>query len=108
MDAEARWFPPGSLANLPDIEARRADFPILGWALEPGDAVAFHMLTLHAARGVEGNRRRRVFSVRFLGDDIMHAPRRWKTSPDFRVWRRSCRRVASMNHPLFPELWRSP
>ena len=43
--------------------------------IEPGDVVCFHMLTLHASAGVEGSRRRRVFSVRFLGDDIVHAPR---------------------------------
>ena len=35
------------------------DFRILGWELEPGDAVFFHMLTLHAAGGVPGPHRRR-------------------------------------------------
>ena len=49
MDAEARWFPDGSLADLPDIDANRPSYPILGWAIQPGDAVAFHMLALHAA-----------------------------------------------------------
>jgi ectoine hydroxylase-related dioxygenase (phytanoyl-CoA dioxygenase family) len=107
MDSQAQWFPEGTLADLPDIEARRSDFPILGWALEPGDAVCFHMLTLHAARGVEGNRRRRVFSVRVLGDDIVHAPRRWKTSPDFPGLQDELPAGSPMNHPLFPELWRA-
>jgi ectoine hydroxylase-related dioxygenase (phytanoyl-CoA dioxygenase family) len=107
MDSQAQWFPEGTLADLPDIEARRSDFPILGWALEPGDAVCFHMLTLHAARGVEGNRRRRVFSVRVLGDDIVHAPRRWKTSPDFPGLQDELPAASPMNHPLFPELWRA-
>ena len=100
-------FPKGLWRDLPDIEARRSDFPILGWALDPGDAVCFHMLTLHAARGVEGDRRRRVFSVRFLGDDIVHAPRRWKTSPDFPGLENELPAGAPMNHPLFPELWRA-
>ena len=81
MASEAKWFPEGTLADLPDIEADRDAFPILGWALEPGDAVFFHMLTLHAAGGSAG--RRRAFSVRFLGDDVTHAPRRWTTSPAF-------------------------
>ena len=27
MDAQAKWFPEGSLADLPDIEARRDSFP---------------------------------------------------------------------------------
>jgi ectoine hydroxylase-related dioxygenase (phytanoyl-CoA dioxygenase family) len=105
MDSQARWFPEGSLADLPDIESRRGDFPIIGWALEPGDAVCFHMLTLHAARGLDGTNRRRVFSVRFLGDDITHAPRRWKTSPEFPGLTAELRPGAPMNHPLFPLLW---
>jgi ectoine hydroxylase-related dioxygenase (phytanoyl-CoA dioxygenase family) len=108
MDDQAKWFPEGSLADLPDIEAQRSDIPILGWALEPGDAVAFHMLTLHAARGLEGTNRRRVFSVRFLGDDITHAPRRWKTSPEFPGLTGELPAGAPMNHPLFPVLWQSP
>jgi len=107
MDAQARWFPEGSLADLPDIEADRDAYPILGWELEPGDAVCFHMLTLHAARGVSGVRRRRVFSVRFLGDDITHAPRRWKTSPEFPGLADQLAAGAPMNHPLFPLLWRA-
>ncbi|MFM7704019.1 MAG: phytanoyl-CoA dioxygenase family protein [Rubrivivax sp.] len=109
MTHEARWFPEGSLADLPDIDAgRRANPPthrILGWALEPGDAVAFHMLTLHAAGGVDAGRRRRVFSVRFLGDDMRHAPRRWKTSPDFPGLATELPAGAEMAHPLFPLLF---
>jgi ectoine hydroxylase-related dioxygenase (phytanoyl-CoA dioxygenase family) len=105
MDSQAKWFPEGSLADLPNIEASRSDFPILGWELEPGDLVCFQMLTLHASRGVDGTRRRRVFSVRFLGDDITHAPRRWKTSPEFPGLRDQLATGAPMEHPLFPILW---
>lgn len=105
MTNEAKWFPEGSLADLPDIEADRSRHRILGWALEPGDAVAFNMLTLHASAGVEPGRRRRVFSVRMLGDDMRHAPRRWKTSPDFPGLAEELPPGAPMNHPLFPVLW---
>jgi len=52
-DAQARWFPEGSLADLPDIEGHRERFPIIGWELEPGDMVCFQMLTLHAAGGAD-------------------------------------------------------
>jgi ectoine hydroxylase-related dioxygenase (phytanoyl-CoA dioxygenase family) len=104
MDQQARWFPEGSLADLPDIDATRAQQPILGWALEPGDVVAFHMLALHAAAGVDGDRRRRVFSLRYLGDDARHAPRRWKTSPDFPGLAAQLPAGAEMDHPLFPLL----
>lgn len=107
MDAQARWFPEGSLADLPDIEGRRSAFRILGWELEPGDVVCFHMLTLHASGGVSAGRRRRVFSVRLLGDDMRHAPRRWKTSPDFPGLAEALPAGAPMEHPLFPVLWRA-
>ena len=108
MDHQAKWFPEGSLANLPDIEAARklAGGPrIIGWEVEPGDAVCFHMLALHAAGGVDGDRRRRVFSVRFLGDDIRHAPRMWATSPEFPGLRDELAAGQPMAHALFPVLW---
>jgi ectoine hydroxylase-related dioxygenase (phytanoyl-CoA dioxygenase family) len=105
LDSRAKWFPEGSLADLPDIEANRAAFPILGWALEPGDIVCFQMLTLHASAGVDGAARRRVFSVRFLGDDIRHAPRAWRTSPEFPGLIDELPAGAPMEHALFPLLW---
>jgi len=106
LDAQARWFPEGALAELPDIDADRSRHRLLGWELRPGDAVCFHMLTLHASGGVgAGDSRRRVFSVRLLGDDIRHAPRSWKTSPDFPGLAEALPADAPLQHPLFPLLW---
>jgi len=105
MDAQAKWFPEGSLKDLPDIDAQRDQHRILGWEIEPGDAVCFHMLTLHASAGVEENRRRRVFSVRFLGDDVTHAPRTWPTSPEFPGLSDAIPSGAKLHHELFPLLW---
>jgi ectoine hydroxylase-related dioxygenase (phytanoyl-CoA dioxygenase family) len=102
LDEQARWFPEGTLAELPDIEGDRGAYRIVRWALEPGDAVFFHMLTLHHAYGVPGARRRRAFSLRFLGDDIVHAPRAWTTSPPFDEL--ALPAGAPMDHPLFPVL----
>jgi ectoine hydroxylase-related dioxygenase (phytanoyl-CoA dioxygenase family) len=104
-DNQAMWFPEGSLGDLPDIESERSAHQILGWALEPGDVVAFHMLTLHGSGGVEPGTRRRVFSLRCLGDDIVHAPRRWTTSPEFPGLVDELPAGAPMAHPLFPILW---
>lgn len=103
LDGQAKWFPEGSLAELPDIGPD--DPRVLRWDLEPGDAVCFHMLTLHAAGGVDGPNRRRVLSLRFLGDDMVHAPRTWTTSPPFPGLADELPAGAAMDHPLFPVLW---
>jgi ectoine hydroxylase-related dioxygenase (phytanoyl-CoA dioxygenase family) len=109
LTQQARWFAPGSLAELPDINHQRQQpgnpHNIIGWALQPGDAVAFHMLTLHATAGVGPSNRRRVFSVRYLGDDMRHAPRAWKTSPQFDGLADRLAEGAVMDDPLFPLVW---
>lgn len=96
LDGQAKWFPEGSLAELPAIEPD--DPRILAWELEPGDAVCFHMLALHGTAGVAGPHRRRVLSLRFLGDDMVHAPRAWVTSPPYPA-------DVDLDGPLFPALW---
>ncbi|CAB4828488.1 unannotated protein [freshwater metagenome] len=99
---QAKWFPEGSLGDLPDIDSDRDSFRILGWDLEPGDAVFFHMLTLHGAAGSRS--RRRVFSVRFIGDDARHTVRNWKTSPEFTGLAAQLPDGVPFDHPLFPLL----
>jgi ectoine hydroxylase-related dioxygenase (phytanoyl-CoA dioxygenase family) len=106
LEGQARWFPEGSLEELPDIDAQRGALRIAGWELQPGDAVFFHFLTLHVAAGVEGPSRRRALSLRFLGDDAVHAPRPWRTSPPFPGLEAELPAGAPMDHPLFPVLWR--
>lgn len=104
----AAWFPEGTLAELPDFDVDPERYPVIGWPLEPGDAVFFDMLTVHGAGGVDGERRRRVLSVRFLGDDAVHAPRPWVTSPPFPGLEDELLAGAPMDHPLFPVLWARP
>jgi len=51
MQGEARWFPEGTLAELPDIEADRAAFDIRRYQLAPGDAIFFDFLTAELPAG---------------------------------------------------------
>lgn len=104
LDNQAKWFPEGTLSEIPAVEADREAFDIRGWAMEPGDAVFFHMLTIHHAYGVPGANRRRAFSLRFLGDDMVHAPRPWVTSPQFDGLEEVLPVGTPMEHPLFPVL----
>jgi ectoine hydroxylase-related dioxygenase (phytanoyl-CoA dioxygenase family) len=101
-DNQAKWFPEGTLQELPAIDANPDRFTQMGWALQPGDAVAFHMLTLHASGGVSPHSRRRVFSVRYLGDDARHAVRPWRTSPPFAALSDRLPDGAPMEDGLFP------
>jgi ectoine hydroxylase-related dioxygenase (phytanoyl-CoA dioxygenase family) len=103
MSKRAQWFPEGSLAELPDMTLAVNQARVIGWALQPGDMVAFHMLTLHAAPG--SATQRRVFSARYLGDDIVHAPREWRTSPEFAGLRETLAAGAPMRHEKFPQVW---
>lgn len=69
---------------VPDIEARRDDYEILSWELGPGDAIAFHMKTVHGAPGTETlTSRRRAVATRWLGDDAVFAKRPFEPSPPF-------------------------
>jgi ectoine hydroxylase-related dioxygenase (phytanoyl-CoA dioxygenase family) len=103
-DHQAKWFPDGALAELPAIDEQPEHYPQLAWAMEPGDVVAFHMLTLHASGGVSPSRRRRVFSARYLGDDARHAPRPWRTSPPFAGLSDRLADGAVMDDVLFPRV----
>ena len=88
-----------------DIEADPGNYSVLSWALEPGNAVAFHMLTLHNGAGTKALRR--VFSVRMLGDDIQYAPRTWETFPGFPGFSAELSAGVPMGHKLLPLIWPS-
>jgi ectoine hydroxylase-related dioxygenase (phytanoyl-CoA dioxygenase family) len=69
---------------LPDIEANREAYEILGWQTEPGDVVAFHFRTVHGApANRSSSERRRAFSSRWVGDDATFADRHGNVSPPF-------------------------
>ncbi len=105
LTGEARWFPEGSLEELPDVEADRAAFDIRAYELEPGDAVFFDFLTVHGAPGFPFPGRRRVLSLRYLSDEARHAPRSWRTSPPFEELAGQLPAGAELDHPLFPVVW---
>jgi ectoine hydroxylase-related dioxygenase (phytanoyl-CoA dioxygenase family) len=105
LTSEARWFPEGSLSELPDVEADRESYDIRRFELEPGDAIFFDFLTMHGAPGFPFDSRRRVLSLRYLSADARHAPRRWRTSPPFDGLDREIEAGAVMDHPLFPVAW---
>ena len=74
-DSNANWISKGEGDPCPDIEAARNKFDIIGFDMEPGDAVVFSAWTLHGARGNSSpNMRRAAISTRWLGDDAIWYP----------------------------------
>jgi len=74
-DVSANLFDPAQWPPLPDVDAQRAAFDILSWAVEPGDAVIFHPAVLHGGAPTLAGVRRRTLSLRFFGDDAWCAAR---------------------------------
>ncbi len=105
LKKEARWFPEGSLAELPDIDADRRAFDIRQFDMQPGDAIFFDFLTVHGAPGFGYQARRRILSLRYLSAGVRHAPRTWRTSPPYDDLAAELPAGAAMDHPLFPVVW---
>ena len=106
VDKEARWFPEGTLEEVPDIDQDRDSFQIRSWELEPGDAICFSFLSLHAAPGTKKGRR--TVSLRYVGEDVRRAQRPWRTSPPFPELddqKDGLKDGDELNHPLFPVVW---
>lgn len=88
---------------VPDVERERDKLTVLGWAMHPGDAVAFDFRCLHGAPANTTTNRRRAVSFRWVGDDARFAKRRGRTSPPFPdlVFEDG----APFEGPDFPVLW---
>ncbi|MEK9719503.1 MAG: phytanoyl-CoA dioxygenase family protein [Quisquiliibacterium sp.] len=70
-----------SMESIPDEASLRAQYKLVSYALQPGDCIAFHALTLHGAPGNAQPTRRRAFAARFTGDDARFALREGFMSP---------------------------
>ena len=92
--------------TVPDMDIARADHDILGWEMKAGDAVAFHFRTLHGAPANHSANRRRVISVRWVGDDAVFANRAGPTSPAFPEL--AYQPGTPFDGPDFPVIWPRP
>jgi ectoine hydroxylase-related dioxygenase (phytanoyl-CoA dioxygenase family) len=70
-DDTAPLYKRSLLPRLPDIQARRDEFDIVAWDVEPGDLLVFHLDMLHGGAGTVPGLRRRTLSLRFLGPDVV-------------------------------------
>jgi ectoine hydroxylase-related dioxygenase (phytanoyl-CoA dioxygenase family) len=116
-----RWFQPRGFSDsktginsytqnpdyepVPDIDGARGDYDIVTFDMQPGDALAFHALTLHGAGGnATADRRRRGYAVRYVGDDVRYDPRPGTTAL---LLDDALSPGTALDLPRFPVVWRS-
>ena len=88
---------------MPDIDATREDYEILGWSVEPGDCIAFHGVTVHGAAGNAAETRRRAISTIWMGDDARYGERPSPGRPHFHGHDRAL--GDHMEGGYFPRVW---
>jgi ectoine hydroxylase-related dioxygenase (phytanoyl-CoA dioxygenase family) len=72
-----------NLPAVPDIEAHRDSYDILGWDYEPGDVLLFHGHILHSALGnAESPLQRRAHASLWAGPDVHYLHRVGQVIPD--------------------------
>jgi ectoine hydroxylase-related dioxygenase (phytanoyl-CoA dioxygenase family) len=72
-----------TLPAVPDIEAHRDSYDILGWDYEPGDVLLFHGHILHSALGdVVSQNPRRAHASLWAGRDVRYLHRVGQVIPD--------------------------
>ena len=55
----------------PDIDADPEGFGVISWDMQPGDCVAFNSRIMHGGSGkLDGDHDLRVFTTKWLGDDV--------------------------------------
>ncbi|MBJ37425.1 MAG: hypothetical protein CMD83_03010 [Gammaproteobacteria bacterium] len=112
-DDTAPLYPESKLPRLPDIQAERDEWDIVGSELDRGDVIAFHIGCLHAGGGTPPGERRRTLVLRFLGEDVVWVERNETPHPDSSVARRARAAAASGQParqkvmPLGEPVWQS-
>jgi len=92
----------------PDIEAKRADYDILSWDMEPGDCVAFNARIIHGGSGnLSSGRDLKVFNTQWLGDDVRIKFRQEGMDPDHSeiMTQFGMKPGDRPGSDLYPELW---
>jgi hypothetical protein len=99
------FYDKGEFSPVPNIEAEREKWPIVGWATQPGDVILFHPSVLHGGGSPGPAAVRRTLSLRFFGDDAFYAPRPGDVAaPKIPGLDEMLRAGEPFRHPVFPEL----
>lgn len=69
--------------EIPDIDSDPEGFGVVSWDMQPGDCVAFNSRIIHGGSGkLDDDRELRVFTTKWLGDDVRIKFRECGMDPD--------------------------
>jgi len=94
--------------KFPDINADPERFGVISWNMQPGDCIAFNGRTMHGGSGkLDDDCELRVFTTKWLGDDIRIKFRDYGMDPDHSVDMIE-KGLKSGDRPgtdLYPQIW---
>ena len=106
-DTEAHYGADVSdFTQIPDVDADRSAYEFLSGELEPGDCIVFDGHVLHGAPGNATDAPRRVFTARWIGEDIRYnGDKHRQLAPAYPDC--GLENGAPMNCETFPLVWRA-
>jgi hypothetical protein len=87
------------------IEAEKARWPTISWAVEPGDVIFFHFKTLHGGAATRPGQRRRTLTLRFFGERTHYDPKTAKALPNMPDMAEVLKPGQTMRGPGFLQLY---
>jgi len=94
--------------EFPDIDADPQKFGVVSWDMHPGDCVAFNSRIMHGGSGkLDADRELRVFTTKWLGDDVRIKFRECGMDPDHSavMTRQGLRPGDRPGGDLYPQIW---
>ncbi len=96
--------------EIPDIDADPAKYGVVSWDMQPGDCVAFNSRIIHGGSGkLPPDRGLRVFTSKWLGDDVQIKFRECGMDPDHSaiMTEHGLRPGDRPGTDLYPTIWSS-
>ncbi len=95
-------------AAFPDIDADRESYGVVSWDMSPGDCVVFNSRIMHGGSGkLDEDRELRVFTTKWLGDDVRIRFRECGMDPDHSdiMTRYGLQPGDRPGTELYPQIW---
>ena len=94
--------------EFPDINADPGRFGVVSWEMQPGDCIAFNGRTMHGGSGkLDNDRQLRIFTTKWLGDDVRIKFRNYGMDPDFSslMIKKGLKSGDRPDTDMYPQIW---